>query len=243
MAFFDEYSRFYRTSIVGSTPNRLNSRYQAMIQANEDCIRGLSILDLASHDGRWSFAALKAGARHVLGIEARQPLVEKSIETFAEYNITPDRFAFVNDDIFNQIPKIQPGSIDTVFCFGFFYHTMHHHYLLSQIAAFRPKHLILDTCIVPTPDPVIHVRTEITDDPGAVFASPVDLLETSLVGYPSRLAIELMLTNFGFRYRYFDWLTMPVDNWSGIEDYRDGLRVTLRADLGLYYRIKKNNLI
>lgn len=231
MGFFDEYPRFYQTSVVGSTPNRLNSRHQAMIQANADCICEHSILDLASHDGRWSFAALKAGARHVLGIEARPHLVGKAIETFCAYNIAPDTFSFVRDDIYNQLPKIQANSIDTVFCFGFFYHTMHHHLLLSLIAALQPKHLILDSCILASADAVIEVRAESTDDPAAVFPSSTDLLKTSLVGYPSRRALELLLENFGFRFSYFDWVSMPVDDWSSIEDYRDGLRVTLRADL------------
>lgn len=202
-----------------------------MIHANTDCIRGCSILDLASHDGRWSFAAVKNGARHVLGIEARTESVGEAIKTFHLQNIPPDKFAFVHDDIYNHLPKIQRDSVDTVFCFGFFYHTMQHHFLLGSIAALRPRHLILDTCIFPSADPVIHVRAEPTHEPGNVFPSLADRLKTSLVGYPSRPAIELMLANFGFRFRYFDWLSMPVSSWESIEDYRDGSRITLRAEL------------
>jgi len=203
-----------------------------MIQANLDCIHGRSILDLASHDGRWSFAALKNGARHVLGIEARHDLVHAAMKTFDVQNFACDTFAFVEGDIFREVPKIQPGSVDTVFCFGFLYHTMHHHLLLGSIAALRPKSLILDTRVFPSTDPVIHVCAEDTDEPGNVFPSPVDRLKTSLVGYPSRSTIELMLANFGFRFKYFDWLSMHISNWESIEDYRDGLRITLRADLG-----------
>lgn len=231
MDFFDEYPRFYQTSIVGSSPNRLNSRHRAIIQANADCIRDHSILDLASHDGRWSFAALKAGARHVLGIEARPQFVERALETFRIYSISTDVFSFINDDLYNQVPQIPPNSIDTVLCLGFFYHTMHHQLLLSKIAALRPKHLIIDSCICTSPDPVIEVRAESTNDDGAVFPSSGDVLKTSLVGYPSRGAMDLMLENFAFRFRYFDWLAMPISEWTSIEDYRDGLRVTLRGDL------------
>ena len=231
MAFFDEYPRFYETSIVGSTANRLNSRHRAMIQDNLDCIRNHSILDLASHDGRWSFAALKAGARHVLGIEARTHLIERALETFRIHDVSPNVFSFINDDVYNQLPHISPNSIDTVFCFGFFYHTMHHQLLLSRIAALQPKHLIIDTCICTSADPVIEVRAESTDDDAAVFPSSGDVLKTSLVGYPSRRAIDLMLENFAFYFRYFDWQAMPISDWTSIEDYRDGLRVTLRGDL------------
>src|SRR6266446_801015 len=83
--FFDQYPRFYSTSMVSPSPERLNERYRALISPNEEFIRGKTILDLAAHDGRWSFAALKAGARHVTGIEGRAHLVESAIATAQEY--------------------------------------------------------------------------------------------------------------------------------------------------------------
>lgn len=55
--FFDTYPRFYETSTTGPISNRLNKRYRALIEANEAIICGKSVLDLASHDGRWSFAS------------------------------------------------------------------------------------------------------------------------------------------------------------------------------------------
>ena len=61
MEFFDKYSRFFDTSSVGNWPDRLNSRYRAIISANKSLFDGARVLDLASHDGRWSYAALDAG--------------------------------------------------------------------------------------------------------------------------------------------------------------------------------------
>ena len=62
--FFDRYPRYLTTSDsetqMGSA--RLNLRHTAIIESNLDAIRGRRILDIASHDGRWSFAALRAGA-------------------------------------------------------------------------------------------------------------------------------------------------------------------------------------
>jgi len=190
MNFFDQYPCFYATSIVGSTSNRLNSRYQALIQPNQDCIAGCSILDLASHDGRWSFAALQSGARHVLGIEAREEAVDAARKTFQAERIPGEMYRFVHGDVYRELPGIPAGTIDTVFCFGFFYHTLLHHHLLSLIAALKPKHLILDTCVFPSEDAVIHVRAEPIDTPGNIFPSPVDRLNTSLVGYPSRKQLD-----------------------------------------------------
>lgn len=224
MNFFDRYPRFYQTGMVGAAPNRLNSRHRALIEANLDCIQGSSILDLASHDGRWSFAALKAGARHLLGIEAQAHLTETARETFRAYEIAPDAFCFATDDIYNRLPNIPVSSIDTVFCFGFLYHTMHHQMLLSMISRLRPKFLILDSCVSASADAIIEVKTEKT--PAATAPMPT----MSVVGYPSRRALEMMLENCGFRARYVDWREMHIRDWSGIEDYRDGVRVTLRAD-------------
>jgi 23S rRNA G2069 N7-methylase RlmK/C1962 C5-methylase RlmI len=73
--FFDRFNRFYSTSRTSPWPERLHARYQAIIQENLDLLRGQRVLDVASHDGRWSFAALKAGCAHVTGMEAREHLV------------------------------------------------------------------------------------------------------------------------------------------------------------------------
>ena len=69
--FFDAHPRFYKTSSTTPLPNRLNRRYDAIIRAHQEQIRDQRILDIASHDGRWSFAALESDAKHVLGIEGR----------------------------------------------------------------------------------------------------------------------------------------------------------------------------
>ena len=41
----------------------MNERYEALIAINKDIFDGARVLDLASHDGRYSFAALKTGRR------------------------------------------------------------------------------------------------------------------------------------------------------------------------------------
>src|SRR5262249_22037325 len=83
--FFDESPRFYETSETSTHPGRLNLRHQAMFGDNLDVFEGARVLDIASHDGRWSFAALKAGAASVVGIEGRPELVANANETFEQY--------------------------------------------------------------------------------------------------------------------------------------------------------------
>jgi methyltransferase family protein len=230
MSFFDEYPRFYETSHIGSDPNRLNTRYQALIEANLDCIRNCSILDLGSHDGRWSFAALKAGADRILGIEARSDFHTRAIETFQSYSIPEDRFSFLLGDVFKRLPEVPPGSIDTVFCFGILYCTSYHQLLLELIANLKPKTLILDTFISTLSDPVIELR--VVETKGDILASSSGaMLRTILLGYPSRAALELMLKNAGFYFRYFDWQGASLEDWTSLKDYQGGTRVTLRAEL------------
>ena len=227
--FFDLHPRFYQTSIVGSTANRLNSRYKAMIDANRECIAGKSVLDIASHDGRWSYAAYDGGARHVLGIEARPELVERAEATMREYGVPEGRISFVTGDIHREIAKVPHGSVDTVFCFGFFYHTMHHARLLASIQELVPKYLILDTGVCASDQPVIEIRKEDTDNPASAVRAADDPRRLALVGLPSRPALDMMLDYAGFRYEYFDWHQAGVEDWDTIEDYRDSLRVTVRA--------------
>ena len=52
--FVDEHDRFRVTRRTAAAAARLNLRHEAMIAANRDILTGARVLDLASHDGRWS---------------------------------------------------------------------------------------------------------------------------------------------------------------------------------------------
>ena len=83
----------------------MNHRYRVLIEQNKQIIYDSRILDIASHDGRWSFAAIKNGARHVLGIEGRKKHVNNCKANF-KYNIEKDRYTFVHGDVHTELPKI-----------------------------------------------------------------------------------------------------------------------------------------
>jgi len=118
--FFESYPEFFSTSMTAASRNRLNLRHRALIEANETIIRGRSVLDIASHDGRWSFAALKAGARHVVGIEPRQHLVDFCHRHMARNGVPRHQFNFICGDVFNEIDDLERDSIETVFASVFF---------------------------------------------------------------------------------------------------------------------------
>jgi hypothetical protein len=51
----------------------------------------------------------------------------------------------------------------------------------------------------------------------------------ALVGKPSRSALETMLTSYGWNFTYYDWRRAGIKKWRGLNDYRDGSRVSLVA--------------
>ena len=93
---------FLFTSKTGASSKRLNWRCEMLLTRNKRTLTGSKILDLASHDGRFTYAALKLGAKHVTGVEGKQYLVDNAnnnlkklgYHEFVDYN-------FICDDLFN----------------------------------------------------------------------------------------------------------------------------------------------
>lgn len=228
--FFDSYPRFFSTSETGSEPDRLNQRHRALIQSNTGIISGRRVLDIASHDGRWSLAAHKAGAEYVLGIEARQHLTDAARASMVEYRVPESKVEFVRGDVMVELDKVESGRFDTVFCFGFLYHTIDHMALIRKIARLQPTSLVIDTAISPRAGTVIEVRDEgIEHESAAAVAEPGDPAR-AVKGNPSRAALELMLNAGGFStLNYYDWRNAGIKRWVDLEDYCLGRRVSLTA--------------
>lgn len=233
--FFDQFPRFYATSDTSAYPHRLNSRYEAIIARNSDRLAGKRILDIASHDGRWTFAALSVGATHVTGVEPRQELINNANSTFAEYGIDSARYNFICGDIFN----ILDGQLfDVVLCLGFYYHTIRHAELLDRIERTGAKLVIIDTEVTPRKD---ELPPYSGTDPLVVFANPyaiqlrrerVDSQELAcldsmtrgdytLVGRPSREAVSLMASHFGFSLETFPWRAFLKKHREALPDMKD----------------------
>lgn len=243
--FFDEYQRFYSTSQTSPAPHRLNARHTAIIAANVDRLVGKRVLDIASHDGRWSFAGLKAGAAHVTGVEARSELVANAHATFARYGVCPDCFHFIQGDVFDFLNR-SSARFDVVLCLGFFYHTVRHAELLNLIERTGAGLVVIDTEVTPVVD---QVPVTPTDDPRVVYRNPytiqmlLDPVDSeqmawrdsmtrnghTIVGRPSRAAIEFMADHFGFRCSRFDWprhFSAHDYARSSMVDYDEGWRDT-----------------
>jgi hypothetical protein len=214
--FFDSFPRFVETSETGPWLARLNARYVALIHENRALIDGARVLDLASHDGRFSFAALRAGAAHVVGIEHDPRLVRAAGEHLAFYGIARDRYEFVAGDLFECIGKTE--SCDVVFVFGILYHVNDHMRLLTALADLDARTMIFDTMVSTKPDAVIELRAPIAGSP----PPPGSQLE----GWPTGAALEAMWSSFGWTYEFYDWRAPGRSDHPKLDDYAGGRRIT-----------------
>jgi len=146
-----------------------------------------------------------------------------------EYGIQESKYTFKTGDINVEISKLERNRFDVVLCLGYFYHTLEHYRLLSEISRLNPRYLILDSRISTSENAIIEFRNDpVQADAASIIKSKLDE-KKGLVGSPSKKAVEMLLENFGFECQYFDWNTLTIDNWIKIEDYKNGERITLLA--------------
>jgi Methyltransferase domain len=231
--FFDKHPRFYATSRTAAHRGRLNMRYEAIFAENRDIFEGARVIDIASHDGRWSFAALETGAAEVLGIEARDELVDAARENLAHYGVDASRYRFVAGDVFDVLSR-EEDPVDVVLCLGFLYHTLRYPELMRRIRDRAPRHLIIDTFVVRRrrTKPVVHLFTEHTERERNAVVDAFSYGDQTLVGWPSVAGLEALVGAYGFAVeRYSDWGALLRDNpaMENVTDYAEGRRVTARC--------------
>ncbi|NYJ03518.1 hypothetical protein HNR19_004216 [Nocardioides thalensis] len=228
--FIDQHPRFLDTSTTAATRSRLNLRHEAIITDNKDVLEGARVLDIASHDARWTYAALRAGASHVTGAEGRPELVAHAEENLQHYGVDPDRYRFIVGDIFTTLDKERPQA-DVVLCLGFLYHTMRYDDVFHVMSQSNAEFLILDTQVEPSREAILRVRTNGVVGQGSAFTdSPIHTGQV-LVGRPSVRALRTMAWVYGYRLdRFSDWSGILEDNPPGrtVKVYRAGARATLR---------------
>ena len=220
--FFSKYSRFGETSEVASDLERLNFRYHHVIERNQNLLAGKTVLDIASHDGRFTFAALRgAGAKFVVGIEARASLVEKVKTTFAEYDVAAATYQFITGDVFEEVAKIERGTIDTALVLGFLYHTARQYELISSLSRIGVKNIIVDSNVIKTDRPYILLKVEGTQNDSQIWDATRPKVLSSI---PSALALELLLQEFGYSTTRIE---PEGDIPSSAKDYERKARVTI----------------
>jgi hypothetical protein len=229
--FFDSFPRFYKTAQTRSAQGRLNLRYEAIFAQNADIFEGARVLDIASHDGRWSLAALHAGAAEVIGIEARDDLVETARGNLDHFAPAGKRYEFRAGDVFEVLAE-ERFDIDVVLCLGFLYHTLRYSELMRRIRDLDPRYLIVDTAVERRPGFVVRVSAERVERARNAVADRFSHGDRIVVGRPTLKALRLMLRCYGFQVEGIsDWDSLIRDNptLGQVNDYATRRRVTVRC--------------
>ena len=211
---------------------QLNARHVAIIQRHRHLIEGQAVTDLGSHDGRWSWAAIDAGASSVLGIEARGDLIREAAEKCGDRCTASIWFHEASFEDQNTWDRQWQGGV--VLALGVLYHTPNPVQLLCRIADCGAEHLILDTQISPLPGENLQLVIEQDNHSAAV---PPAGRSCSAVLLPSRGALRTMLEYAGFTdLQWVDWRQLISAHYAkgglmprALANYQSGRRVTLSA--------------
>jgi SAM-dependent methyltransferase len=204
---------------TGAQLNRLNERYKRIVTMNIGHIVGKRVLDLAAHDGRWSWAALKSGASYVEGVEGRPELVALANKALSSF--PSEAFRFSQGDIFDYLEKLKQTEVnrfDTILCLGIIYHINEHFRLLRLMAALKPAAIILDGALVCSDEPKITFRPEATAR--KLNAIPGEMQgDYALVGTLSRGLLDQWCHLNGWKLTYIPWRREDLTDTAGLRDY------------------------
>lgn len=212
--------------------NRLNWRCQALLTQNQEAIKGQKVLDLACNNGKFSYACLKLGAKHVTGVEGRLQIVERA-ERLMSSTAPQDKWRFLQGDLFDYLSSVKPGEFDTILCFGFLYHTTRQVDFFEEMKRIKPAYVIVDTTVYrkfftfgrrgfKKPASLVFF----TEDP-TLERMTID--ESGLVALPTKSFLEYMFKLHGFSYQEISFKKAGIKNWAGLKDYRKGGRVAYIA--------------
>ena len=208
------------TAAFDATPDmvrRLRKRHALVVEPFRAELRGARVLDLGAHDGRWCYAFAAAGAREVLGVEPRAPL----IEGFARF---PDddargRVTLVEGEAGPALEAFGEAGerFDVVAVLGLFYHLMDHFRLLWLIRQLGPRLVIVDSDFSLARAPVIELVRERTDKPLNAVAQ-IGGQARAVKGIPSFAAMEAMADALDYAVEWIDPAPLAADP-EGVRDY------------------------
>jgi SAM-dependent methyltransferase len=236
--FFDSYSDFASEQFDQCNPMtfestdtrhslaRLNKRHIAVMQTMPHLFQDANVLDIACANCRWSFAAIKSGAKYVTGIEPRQTSLTNGINLLEKYNIDKNSYEFLNADAFTTLPNLNK-NYDVVLLMGFLAHVYDQPKLMSLISKLSPKYLIVDSGFS-SKKGMLCTITKVKSADGFIYPNETSVNDYTYGAVPSLPFIKDMIDFYGFDIaKEVDWQNIVTDHGSlGIEDYASGNRVT-----------------
>ena len=212
---------------------RLQERHRRIVDENRDAFAGRRVVDLACNNGRWSWAALQAGATHVTGVEGRAEKAEEARGIFRDLGHADEGreegWRFETGDMFDWLHDHRAEPVDTILCLGVFYHIMDHYRLLDLMARTSARTVIIDSAFVRSMRAAVWVTTE---NPN-LHSSALPRFEgqtQEFAGFVSLGLVIAMAWKVGFSCRPVVWRPNEVARPDAVPDYLDGERMTLRLE-------------
>jgi ubiquinone/menaquinone biosynthesis C-methylase UbiE len=123
----------------------INGRIGVLLDNNRQYLQNKSILDIGSHTGIFSWAALQLGAKFIHGIDVEKRTTKRCIELFSREDISASKYKFETNDVLQFLEGIEKNSFDTVFCFGVLYYMTEPYHLLKLMARAAKETVLIDT--------------------------------------------------------------------------------------------------
>ena len=127
--------------------DQLNLRYLHFISPIQECFLGSRVLDLGCHNGKFSHAAIRLGAKEVVGVDKNPAYIEE-----AKHKVPQGKF--YEEDILN----VDLGKFDVVLCLSVLYY-VEPLPLLQKLRKICNQMLVLDTFTMPYPDQGVLIGT------------------------------------------------------------------------------------
>jgi hypothetical protein len=217
--FFTDVTQFHEENktirTIGVNPgrnaqalDRINKRYELIIEPHKENLKGAKILDFGSYDGRWTYAAIDAGAERVTGIEINSDFTDAAEANMKSLGVSPDKYDYVVGDLLTVLKGIEPGEYDGVICAGIYYHITYHVELMKELKRLDLDWVIMDTTVVTSEKPIVQWS----------------VAPYGLEGTPSQSAVELIAEQEGFEYKY-----VPSNHFgtNSMWDYNTNNRITM----------------
>jgi 2-polyprenyl-3-methyl-5-hydroxy-6-metoxy-1,4-benzoquinol methylase len=176
-----------------------------LLDAQNGSFKGKRVLDIACNSGYWSIQCALLGAE-VVGFDARPELIRQADLIKSIVGLTNVKFTVL--DIKEMNPRSLNGTFDVVLNMGFLFHVSNPLETLQVSKAMSHKHLLLDTAVSTSKNPVFELRWEEPQDTWTACRA-------GIVAYPSRRAVEMMLMHC----QVTDWLEIPVRSREIPPDY------------------------
>jgi LPS sulfotransferase NodH/SAM-dependent methyltransferase len=218
---FDSYEQVKDTAAKPIGAMRLRYRYDAIVGRNRALFQNARVLDIHCGDGRWTLAALDAGAAHVVAVENQREQVEAARNIFQKLGIKSSLYELINSEIGPALRRFLPDAFDLILCQEFS-KLPDPHLFFNRLRRLQPKHVILDTEMVIGKVPMVSFKLQKQDKLAPNYKGRA----AAIHAVPNHELIRILCDYFGFKWRVVDWHTLGITNWTSIHDYESDRRRT-----------------